>query len=395
MGKYEIPKQCEFDSWNKVIAVDRDGNKISSYNTTLATIFPFHLDVYTKIIKNIHSGKPFHPIRLEISPTDFCNHKCRMCIVRYHYSRLKHNKYELGSDVLMDIISQAEEVGIKLITLSGTGEVFTYKGIEPVLERFIDNFLNLMVFTNGSLISDKGVEYLVKANAIINISINVGDRESYFKVNGEDHYEAVCSNMRKLRENAIRFDREPVLGCSFVVLHENIQTVYSAAKKTKSLGFGFITFKPAAEIGFLPDFTTKERKILAEEIKKAEELGSNDFRVNVSFDAPTYSLPYKRSRPFSPRCFQGIFSLNISSDGGIYPCPTEATIRTNMAVPNVRDTSLKEFIDSKYYANFYKKDFRNSPSHDGCFNEPFNAFANWLYEIITQNNNVSLVCERL
>jgi len=60
-----------------------------------------------------------------------------------------------------------------------------------------------------------------------------------------------------------------------------------------------------------------------------------------------------------------------------------------MTVHNIKDMSLKQFIETDYYKNFYRKDFRNDFHHSGCFNNSFNLFINWLYEIIGKNNDAS------
>jgi len=289
----------------------------------------------------------------------------------------------------MNIINDAEKIGIKLITLSGTGEIFVYRGIETVLRSFIENSLNLMVFSNGAAISDESIEYLVRANAIINLSVNSGDRESYLKVHGKDDYDVVCSTMRKLKQSAVKYGTMPVLGCSFIVVPANISTIRAAAQKARLHGFDFITFKPATKINSVPNFTEIERLVMVEQIKEAKGFSDSTFRVNVNFDPLEYYIPYKHPGPSSPRCFQGLFSINISSDGGIYPCSTEATMRINMTVPNIKDMSLKQFIETDYYKNFYRKDFRNDFHHSGCFNNSFNLFINWLYEIIGKNNDAS------
>ena len=389
MTKLEIPKQSEFDSWNRVIAVDMSGNQISSYKTGLGTIFPFRIEIYANMIRDICNNRSVHPIRLEVSPTDFCNHNCRMCIVRYHYTHLHHHRCELPYKVLENIIDDAQAIGIKLITLSGTGEIFTYKRIESVLKKFLQSPMRLMVFTNGSLISDLSAEYMVKSESIINISINAGDRASYQIINGNDDFGTVISNMRKLKEIAIKNNKEPVLGCSFVVLHENISSISLAAQNAKRTGFDYITFKPAAEIDFISDFKQSERELMIEQIEKAMTLASPHFRVNVNFNPLSYSLPFKRSMPSATRCFQGIFSLNISSDGGLYPCPTQATLRKFMKVPNIKEVSLREFVNSDGYRQFYMNDFRDNQYHSGCFNDRFNLFISWLYEM-----NIKYKCLR-
>lgn len=390
MGKYRIPRQSEFDKWNKVVAVDANGHEVGVYDTGLGPLFPFYPQVYADIMKRICSGGPFQPIRLEIAPTDFCNHRCRMCIVRYYYERLGHRRHQLDRVLLQSLIHDAEEIGVKLITLSGTGEIFTYPGIESVLKDFLDNSLNLMVFTNGSILSEESAEYLVRSNAIINISINAGEKESYRKINGKDDYEAVCSNMEKLKEKAVKYGAEPVLGCSFVVLPANVAGISLAAERSKALGFDFITYKPAAEVNDIPDFAQHERVLLAERLEEAKSFTSPDFRVNINFDPSNYSLPYRRPAPLSPKCFQGVFSLNVASNGGLYPCPTQATSRSSQRVFNVSQISLRKFIRTDYFRTFHYNSFRDDALHRDCFNDLFNRFANWLYEMITIHGGVSV-----
>ena len=127
-----------------------------------------------------------------------------------------------------------KKLGAKAITFTGGGEPMIHKNFYEILKRSNEIGFDCGLITNGSVITEKNAELLLKNLNWLRVSMSGGDKESYFKVQGKDHFELVCKNLKychlpkKLKSNT-------KLGLRMLITKENIHTLYNLAEIIKKL----------------------------------------------------------------------------------------------------------------------------------------------------------------
>ena len=108
--------------------------------------------MYKEIEKNILSKDYYEdnlnlstPIKIQWKITNKCNLRCKHCYLG------KLNGFELDYDNVMEITDTIINSNVMEVTLSG-GECLTYKGIENVIQRLLENDIKVDIFTNALLL---------------------------------------------------------------------------------------------------------------------------------------------------------------------------------------------------------------------------------------------------
>ena len=134
----------------------------------------------------------YRPFFFVISPTMRCNLNCLGC----YAGNYKKND-DLPFEVVDKIFSEAQEMGIYFITVSG-GEPFFRKDLLDLFEKH--NKVYFQVYTNGSLIDKELAEKIVKlGNVAPVISIEGLEKENEQR-RGEGIFKKICQALDNLKE---------------------------------------------------------------------------------------------------------------------------------------------------------------------------------------------------
>lgn len=158
------------------------------------------------------------PEILLISPTKFCNLRCKGC---YADSTAVNEK--LSWPVLDRLVSEVRNLwGSRFIAFSG-GEPLTYRdegrGVLDLAERYPDVFF--MMYTNGTLIDDDAARRMAAlGNVMPAISIE-GMREKTDDRRGEGVFDRIIEAMGRLRREKVLF------GVSITASRNNVEEVLS------------------------------------------------------------------------------------------------------------------------------------------------------------------------
>jgi MoaA/NifB/PqqE/SkfB family radical SAM enzyme len=385
MGKYLIPPQSEFDAWNRILA--KQGDKIiSSIDSTIAMFYPITFDATVDLITNYSKGGKVYPLKLEIFPTHICNHACCMCIVEHYRSNSNLERNIMPFEIIHNILQDAEDIGVQLITLSGGGEPSIYTQFDDILDYFSNSKMNLMLFTNGSNLSEVNCTQLISLDAIVNISLNAGNREQYRIVSGVDSFEKVVHVMEHLKWARNNNDFRGMVCASYVVIPENVTGIIEAVNLASNMELNHINFKPASEIEL--SFSENDKKTLVEQLAYIQRRKWNT-KIVFSKNTKIFYESIKRPMPVSSRCFQGLFSLNIDATSSIYPCPVQ-TSKAEKAISTLYKTSLKKFVASGKYQKWPSIN-NDKAIHKGCFNDQFNIVINWMYNLLSKYPDIVFV----
>lgn len=136
--------------------------------------------------------------------TTRCNLGCRMC---YACSGLQHKELkakELSAGEWIHLAEQARDMGMLFLLLTG-GEVFLREDFKEIYEGISKLGLIISIYSNGTLITEKVIEWLKKMPpSQIDISLYGASPETYRRVcgNSSGFYKAVAG-IRRLKEAGI------------------------------------------------------------------------------------------------------------------------------------------------------------------------------------------------
>lgn len=288
------------------------------------------------------------PPFLIASITSSCNLHCAGC-----YSRCNHATTDeapvaqLSDEDWSRIFDEADDLGVSFILLAG-GEPLLRKGVIDAAGKH-SNIL-FPVFTNGTFMGEKYFELFDKCRNIVPIMSIEGNKDITDARRGEGVYDKLISNMDELDKRGLIF------GVSVTVTTENYQGVSSeefvrmlSEKDCKAVIF--VEFVPVTEESSELAPGDEEREYLKGEIERLRT--EHPEMVFVSFPGDEKS---------SGGCIaagRGFFHIN--SSGGAEPCPFSP-----YSDCNVKDTSLREAMNSKLFRSMIDGGLLNDDHKGGC-----------------------------
>ena len=271
------------------------------------------------------------PSFLIASITSQCNLHCAGC-----YSRCNHATVDalpvrqLTDEEWLKIFSEADELGISFILLAGGEPMLRRDIIEAAGKR--QNIL-FPIFTNGTFMDEAYFRLFDKCRNLIPIMSIEGEKDATDERRGKGIYERLIRNMDELHK------RDLVFGASITVTTQNINEVTSDAflKKLSDRGCKAVIY-----VEFVP--VTEESKELAPGDAERAYLQAELTRLRREHPEMVY-VSFPGDEKSSGGCVaagRGFFHIN--SHGGAEPCPFSP-----YSDINVRDTSLKEALNSRLF----------------------------------------------
>ncbi len=194
------------------------------------------------------SIRPPFPKIMNVELSNVCNHSCNFCA----YPLMDRQHGGIEKEKLEGWLKEAYELGARELGLHSGSEPFASLMLEYFIKYAKDvGYEYVYISTNGSLASKKRIKAAIDAGLdSIKFSINAGDRESYKKIHGKDHFDQVIENLRYAAE--YRGDKKkPYLSLSFVITEENESSLDKLKNLTSDLVDEFISFQAANQSGQL------------------------------------------------------------------------------------------------------------------------------------------------
>ncbi|MCM1543422.1 MAG: radical SAM protein, partial [Blautia sp.] len=288
------------------------------------------------------------PPFLIASITSSCNLHCAGC-----YSRCNHATQDsepvsqLTSEEWLSIFREADEIGISYILLAGG---------EPLLRRDIIEAAGKMqniifpIFTNGTYMDGKYFKLFDQCRNLIPVMSIEGGKEETDLRRGEGIYEKLISNMDSLHEKGLLF------GVSVTVTTENVREAVSADFLDSLADRGC---KLVIYVEFVP--VTEESRELAPGEEEREFLKNGIGKLRGEYPEMVF-VSFPGDEKSSGGCIaagRGFFHIN--SHGGAEPCPFSP-----YSDMNVRDTSLKEAMQSRLFQALRDGDLLADDHAGGC-----------------------------
>ena len=288
------------------------------------------------------------PPFLIASITSSCNLHCAGCYSRCNNATNDSEPVrQLTDDEWLKIFNEADDLGVSFILLAG-GEPLLRKGVIEAA----GNKQNILfpIFTNGTHMTDKYFDMFDNNRNLIPIMSIEGEKEATDRRRGEGVYDKLISNMDELNRRGL------IYGASVTVTTDNLKDVSSEDFIGKLSDKGckaviFVEFVPVTDDSKHLAPGDEEREYLKKEIMRLRQ--EHQEMVFVSFPGDEKS---------SGGCIaagRGFFHIN--SQGGAEPCPFSP-----YSDINVKDTSLREAMNSRLFKALQKEGVLMDDHDGGC-----------------------------
>jgi hypothetical protein len=201
-----------------------------------------------------------------------CNYDCVYC-----YAGHSEKKGDLSTEQYLDVVSQAAEIGVKTIILTGAGgksEPGLFKGLLPILDAASAKGINTAIFTNGSAFGDDKVarvhgltakamaQRIRELNCSLFVACETMQPELYLKITKKPYAEFELGLQNLIDAGFVtRPGSAASLTFSSVVMRENFEELPSLKEFAHRHGWQYICKFPTlagSALDHLPLFFTPQ-----------------------------------------------------------------------------------------------------------------------------------------
>jgi len=290
--------------------------------------FTFYRSEYARTVSGQDlDNVPDYPLTLSIETVNRCNLACIMC----HLPHFLKPKTTLDMDDLRKLFTEAEQMGVPAINIGNGHEPLLYKDVDAMIDEAVNHkIMDLLLFTNGHLLTKARVDKLLEAGGVtrVFISLDAATEETYNIIRasraktaaGAQRLAEAEANIRYLVQRRDELGLQlPVVRVSFVLQEENKHEVDAFRKRWIDIVDAVDFQREGSHAGI------EVMELLDEEERwKERELGTH----------------LKRMRPEERYCHYPFDTLAIWSDGNVGPCC--AYQGKNIPVGNIREQTLQE-----------------------------------------------------
>lgn len=262
-----------------------------------------------------------------ISPTMRCNLHCKGC-----YAANYSQEDELELEVIDRVLTEGKELGMYWVTILG-GEPFIRQDMWEMYKRHNDVFFQ--VFTNGTLIDKDVARKLAEVGNVLVVFSIEGFEEETDARRGKGVFKKIMQGMDNLRQAGVAF------GFSAMATRHNVDLIIGdefndmLIEKGCLIGWHFLYIP----VGRNPDTSLMPT---AEQRELMRQRGAQRIRN----EKPILIVDFWNDAPYAGGCIAGGRSyFHINARGEVEPC-----IFVHMATDNIKQKSVKEVLNSPYFA---------------------------------------------
>jgi len=277
------------------------------------------------------------------SITNKCNLHCKGC---YHLALQRSSQPEMSDDKLRSIIAESRELGISFMVLAG-GEPLVRQEILDITKSFPE--IIFLVFTNGLLINDDLLMKLKGQSNFVPVISLEGYEEDTDGRRGKGVYERLLGIIRKIKDSGLFWS------VSLTITRSNFSSVtdYQFIRTLTDLGcklFIYLEYTPIKE-GTEDWLLTDEQRANLLKIRDSFRLEFPALFIAVPGDEEEIGGCLSAGRGF----------VHVSAQGDVEPCPFAPYSDTNL-----RDSSLKEALQSEFLRTIRQNREQLSETEGGC-----------------------------
>ncbi|HHK60580.1 MAG TPA: radical SAM protein [Desulfobacterales bacterium] len=269
----------------------------------------WHPDVLAKWRR----GEPFFPVHLDIGATSRCNYRCVHCF----YDYLGHRRRDLDREVLLRLMRDIAEHGVRSIFFASQGEPLLNPATPEAIVTADRHGVDVAMSSNGSLFTPEVAREILPHLKWVRISVLARSEEAYCALHGASSrsWRAVFDNLAAMSETVRRQGLGTVLGVQTCLLRENGDEIVPLVRHVKELGFHYITLRPISQLpanGYRLEDDLLRR--FQEQLQEAESLAGEGFDVVVRWNL------HGGGKKEYDACLGLPFIAFVNADGGVYTC---------------------------------------------------------------------------
>lgn len=324
--------------------------------------FPDHLQALV-------DDKETYPIHMQLGPVNFCNHDCTFCFAaRSMFDAQDVSRQRINVERLMEIIDEMVPLGLKSVTLVGSGEPTLHPRIDEIVTGLGERGVDVGLFTNGSCVTEKTAQALARYATFVRFSLTGATREVHDLVHANGDFDRCVENIKKIVD--VRSGSFPTLGSQFILASYSAKDLVKGAQLAKSLGLDYYEIKPAYDAPDKPD--QMENTLSVEDalalVQEAESYADENFTVYGKGQQLEMVFLDKGKRKYDD-CPGHKSTAVLESDLGLYLCVNQKI--SKFCFGNLADKSFKEV----WHGQNRKEILKNLDVHQcmtGCRQDPLN-----------------------
>lgn len=287
----------------------------------------------------VFSETPPFPREIQLDLTSFCNHKCVFCP-----NPLIENKSTMQHDMVIRVLQEAYDCGVRDLGFYATGESFLVKNLAEYVKLAKDiGYEYLFITTNGALATpDRAKPVLDAGINSMKFSINAGTRETYKEIHGKDDFDTVISNLRWVSN----YRKKAGLKCRIYV-----SMVYTDKIKNE------VELLQDLVMDYIDEWDPKPLNNVCGNLYENNELGP------IEENSP-------RARGKREICFQPFKAFTITPEGLVSACVVDYS--QDLIVADLRKTTLKEAWTNEIYTQFRRRHLKGKVKGLICYNCMYN-----------------------
>ncbi|MEW6235201.1 MAG: radical SAM protein [Candidatus Omnitrophota bacterium] len=267
-----------------------------------------------------------YPIHMIVGLTNLCNHACIWC---YAYDAISshYNENNFASkDMIVNLVEEAARLGLKAITLVGTGEPTMHPHFVEIVKGIKNAGVDLGLFTNGSLLKGDKLQAILDTHTFMRVSVSAATAEEHNHIHHSgrqiNDFDKIVENVKTAlnKRNSHSF---PTVGVQFSVNHHNWKSLLSACSLWKEIGVDYFEIKPVYKNQNVEEH--EENLIPLDEVlelmKETQKLEAEGFAVYAKYAQfnKVVGAPAKNNRGYQ-KCHGQSFSTFFDPDGNLYIC---------------------------------------------------------------------------
>ena len=319
---------------------------------------------YSEILDVLLIRKISH-ITLQV--TQQCNFRCDYCVYSEEHSarQRNHSNRKMNFDTAKKALDLLRKCSVDSASVNigfyGGEPLLAFDLVQQVIEYskeiFLGKPITYSMTTNGSLLSDSVIEYLVDNKVMLTVSLDgsksIHDRNRHLK-NGMGTYDMVMENVNKIRKrypdywNQVQYsmvmdprndyDEICEICHNEIIKSQNIQT------SGLDLEFDGITVEPTEQylekyqyqifLAFLSHWNRyPEKKVPYVSVKAVGNIFSRLYRYDIISPQRTVDIP-------AGPCIPGQMRMFCDIDGNLYPCERVSECSEAMKIGHI-DTGIE------------------------------------------------------
>ncbi len=295
----------------------------------------WHLDR----VNNWKNGDRIAPILVDIAINQTCNASCGFC---YYAVGENKKKGMVPTDVLLKLIQDCADIGVKGIVFGGDGEAMLHPGIYDVVSAGAQAGIDMHLMTNGIIMKEKRLKEFLESLIFIKFNICAATPKKYSLVMGtsEKLYYKAYENIKKCVEIKKKYNLNVTLGIQMLLIYDCIDEIVAFAKMGKELGVDYSVIKQCSESDGI------ELKLIGDDIEQYLPL----FEEAKSYAGDNYDviIKTKKMQLFErnyDQCFGCEFLATIDGAGNYTNCGNFYG-QKDFTIGNITENSFKELVFS-------------------------------------------------